>query len=222
MRPTALVALLAALLTIVLAGDAHAARTVVRIAGQAAVHVSPGGPAARAGGDMLAEHGAAWVVKRRGSWLGIPTSQRRNGKLGWIRRTPEMRLTTTRLLAQVDLSKRRVRVTKGGRHLFRAAVAVGASRSPSPIARTSVAEHIRVTASSRYSTRAFGPKIIALRLWQPLASPGLPRGGVMAFHGGSRPSVGRAVSGGCFRMRNRAVRRLAQLLPPGTPVIIRR
>ena len=89
---------------------------------------------------LAREHGSAWVLRRRGEWLQIPTLQNRDGARGWIRRTPLRRLTTTRLLVRVDLSQRRVRVTRGSALLLSAPVAVGAPRWPSPAGRD---EHLR-------------------------------------------------------------------------------
>jgi lipoprotein-anchoring transpeptidase ErfK/SrfK len=63
--------------------------------------------------------------------------------------------------------------------------------------------------------------IVALRLSQPLPSPGLPNRGIVAFHGGGDQCVGTASTGGCIAMRNADVRRLARYVRAGTPVIIR-
>lgn len=172
-------------------------------------------------GTTLLEHGTAWVVRRRGEWLGIPTVHRPNGALGWIRDTGAWPLKTTRLLVRVDLSQRRMRVTSGGWLLMTAPVAVGSRGSPSPTALTSVSARIPVTPGTGLSRGSYGPMIVSLRLWQPASSPGTPNGGVMAFHGGGG-SVGAANSGGCFRMRNNDVLRLARFVRAGTPVIIDR
>lgn len=200
--------------------DTAAARTVVRISDLAELHATPGGVLLRAGRDVITETGSAWVVRRHGAWLAIPTLQRPGGALGWIRQTPERRLRPTRLLVRVDLSKRRVDVTYGARHLMSTAVSIGAPTSPTPIASTSVSARIAVTPHSGYSTRMYGPMIIALRLRQPLPSPGLPHGGIVAFHGSHDQPVGSASTGGCIRMRNTDVQRLARYVRAGTPVII--
>jgi len=200
--------------------SAQADRTVVRILDRAPLYSEPGGPPMAFGSKLLYERGSAWVVQRRGDWLGIPTIERNRGKLGWIRKTRRRPLTTTRMLVLVDLSERRVDVRLGGRPVMSAPVTVGAPGSPSPIARTSVSKRIKVTPSSAYDRRTYGPVIIALRLWQDRPSPGQPYGGVMAFHGGGGFARGRARSGGCFRMRNVDVLRLAHHVRGGTPVII--
>ncbi|MEA2221611.1 MAG: L,D-transpeptidase catalytic domain [Solirubrobacteraceae bacterium] len=210
-----------AVVAVLATAGAAGARTVVMIPNLAELHASPGGPLLLGGGHVLTEIGTAWVVRRQGGWLGIPTLQRRGGVLAWIRATRDRRLASTRLLVRVDLSERRVRVTHGARDLMSASVAIGAPRSPTPLASTSVSARIAVTPSSGYSTRGFGPMIVALRLWQPLASPGLPQGGIVAFHGGDDQRVGAASTGGCIGMRNADVRRLARYVRAGTPVIIR-
>ena len=103
-----------------------------------------------------------------------------------------------------------------------ARVAIGAASSPTPVGETSVLQRIRVTPSSGYSRREYGPVIVALRLWQPIPSPANPAGGIVAFHGGGGTLVGGAVSGGCLRMRDDDLEQLAEIVRAGTPVIIRR
>jgi L,D-transpeptidase catalytic domain len=193
---------------------------VVRISDLAELHATPGGVQLRTGRAVIVETGSAWVLRRHGTWLEIPTLHRPGAAVGWIRQTPERRLRPTRMLVRVDLSKRRVDVTHGAQHLMSAAVSVGAPTSPTPIASTSVSARIAVTPSSGYSTHLYGPMIVALRLRQPLPSPGLPHGGVVAFHGSHDQAVGTASTGGCIRMRNADVRRLAHYVRAGTPVII--
>jgi lipoprotein-anchoring transpeptidase ErfK/SrfK len=217
----------AAAVTVVLFGAvlvayAQADRTIVNILDNAPLYSALEGPLMAFGPKPLYEHGAAWVVRRRGDWLGISTIERNRGKLAWIRQTPRRPLTTTRLLVLVDLSEHRVHVRLGTRPLMTAPVTIGAPASPSPVAETSVYKRIKVTPSSGFARASYGPVIIALRMWQDRPSPAMPDGGIMAFHGGGGFARGRARSGGCFRMRNVDALRLAHLVRAGTPVIIRR
>lgn len=215
------VALSACLLCPAASAGAQEGRTVVNILDRAPLYSAPGGPPMAFGEHLLYERGAAWVLRREGDWLGISTIERNRGKLGWIRQTPRRPLTTTRVLVVVDLSERRVDVTRGARALMSAPLTIGAPGSPSPIARTSVRRRIEVTPRSGFDRRRYGPVIIALRLWQDRPSPGRPTGGIMAFHGGGGFARGLALSGGCFRMRDADVLRLASHVRGGTPVIIR-
>lgn len=214
-------AVAALLLAAVPAEGAGSARSIVRILDDAALYATPGGrPAFDSGGRLAREHGSVWVLQRRGPWLQIPTLQRRDGARGWIRRTALRRVTKTHLLVRVDLSERRVRVTDGLRTLLSEPVGVGAPSSPSPVGATSISERITVTPVSGLGSGGYGPVIIALRMWQRLPSLSDP-GGLMAFHGTDDPaSVGTTTTAGCFRMLNADVRRLARLVPPGTPVIV--
>jgi L,D-transpeptidase catalytic domain len=111
-------------------------------------------------------------------------------------------------------------VSDGGRLLMSDSVTIGAPASPSPVASTSVSERIWVTPGSSLIRDGYGSVIVALHLWQPYASPGHPVGGIIAFRGGNQQTIGSASSGGCFRMRDAAVRRLARLVRPGTPIVI--
>jgi lipoprotein-anchoring transpeptidase ErfK/SrfK len=198
-------------------------RLLVRIVDEAALFAAPGRPALDMDGQPAREHGSAWVLRHRGAWLQIPTLQRRDGSRGWIRRTSLRPLTRTRMLVRVDLSQRRVRVTNGAKLLMSAPVAVGAPQWPSPVGRTSVSERIPVTPLSGLAAHAYGPVVVALRMWQRMPSTAYPRGGLMAFHGGANAaSVGTASSAGCFRMLDADVRRLSQIVRAGTPVIIQR
>jgi lipoprotein-anchoring transpeptidase ErfK/SrfK len=197
-------------------------RTVVTIGTRARLYAGPYGPPLLSQGHAVYEDGSAWVLRRRGRWLAIPTVHRPNGALGWIRQGAGDVLSWTQMLVQVDLSTRRVRVSRGRQLLMGAPVAVGAPRSPSPTGVTSVSARIDVTRASGFAdTRTYGPVIVALRRWQPYPSPGRPGGGILAFHGGNPGSIGLAASGGCFRMRTSDLLRLARLAAPGTPVIIR-
>ena len=212
--------MLAAFLGLASVASADVGRTIVRILDHAPLYSAPDGLPMAIGDKLLYEHGPAWVIRREGDWLGISTIERNRGALAWIRRTPRRPLTTTRLLVVVDISERRVHVRLGGRPLMSASVAVGAPGSPSPIAKTSVWRRIPVTRRSGLDKGSYGPVVVALRLWQDRPSPGMPNGGVMAFHGGGEQAIGRALSGGCFRMRNVDVLRLARHVRAGTPVII--
>jgi len=226
MRPLRLgvitAALVAAFLLAASIAGAAGERTIVHILDRAPLYSAPGGPPMGFDQRLLYERGSAWVVRRQGDWLGISTIERNHGRLAWIRKTPKRPLTTTDLLVVVDLSERRVDVTRGGQPVMSAPVTIGAPGSPSPIASTSVYKRIKVTPSSGFDRASYGPVIIALRLWQHRPSPGMPDGGIVAFHGGGGFARGLARSGGCFRMRNVDALRLASHVRGGTPVIIRR
>lgn len=164
--------------------------------------------------------GRFWVIRRRGAFLGISTLERRDNKLAWIRGgAPGLRLSHTWLMAHVDLSARRVWVTRAGRTVFAAPATVGSPRTPTPTGVTSVFGFYRT--GGHYPAQMYGPAIAGLGLWQRVPIPWAPEGGVIAFHGTGSPAGG-AVSAGCVRLRNEQMKRLRKLLRAGTPVVIRR
>jgi lipoprotein-anchoring transpeptidase ErfK/SrfK len=198
-------------------------RSVVEISDMAPLYARPHArQPLKVGRDHIFEHGRAWVVRRRGDWLAIPTTHLPNRRLGWIRRTPARPLTTTRMLVRVDLSTRRVWVTHGTQLLMTAPITIGAAASPTPTGPTSVDAIVPVVPGGPYTLRDYGPVIVALRLAQAQPSPGFPDGGIVAFHGGADPHVGVATSAGCIRMHNTDVLRLTRLVRKGTPVKITR
>ncbi|NGQ93635.1 L,D-transpeptidase family protein [Brevibacillus sp. SYP-B805] len=81
----------------------------------------------------------------------------------------------------------------------------GAKDTPSPVG------HYRVIHKSKDWGGGFGTRWLGLNVsW-----------GLYGIHGTNRPElVGRYVSHGCFRMRNRDIEKLYDLVPLGTPVLI--
>jgi hypothetical protein len=83
-------------LAVLAAPDTAGARIVVRISDLAELHATPGGVQLRTGRAVIVETGSAWVLRRHGTWLEIPTLHRPGGAVGWIRQTPERRLSARR------------------------------------------------------------------------------------------------------------------------------
>ena len=163
--------------------------------------------------------GRFWVVRRRAGFFGISTLERHDNRLAWIRAdAPGLRLSYTWLMAHVDLSARRVWVTRRGATIFSARATVGNAHTPTPTGVTSVFGFYRT--GGYYPSRLYGPAIAGLGLWQRHRLTWAPDGGVIAFHGmGS--AAGGAVSAGCVRLANARMKRLRALLRVGTPVVIR-
>jgi hypothetical protein len=164
--------------------------------------------------------GRFWVIRRRNGFLGISTLERHDNRLAWIRASaPGLRLSHTWLVAHVDVSARRVWVTRHGETVFAARASVGRAPTPTPVGVTSVSGFYRT--GGYYPARLYGPAIAGLGLWQRRHLAWAPNGGVIAFHGmGS--AAGGAVSAGCVRLANAQMERLRALLRIGTPVVISR
>jgi lipoprotein-anchoring transpeptidase ErfK/SrfK len=139
-----------------------------------------------------------------------------NGTTGWVPRAALGGYATT--TAQLVVSRRSLTATllRDGRQVFRAPVAVGAAGSPTPAGEFLVRNRLTRFRSAFYGPIAFGTSARSATLtdW--------PGGGFVGIHGTDRPDLipGR-VSHGCIRMRNPDIRRLARLMPVGTPVRIR-
>jgi L,D-transpeptidase catalytic domain len=157
-------------------------------------------------------------VRRRGKWLGVLSEHRPNGRLGWIRASAT-RPGGVREALVADLSRRRVTLLRDGRRVLRFRVAIGRPANPTPRGRFAVTDILRVRGPSPY-----GCCVLALSARQRRVPAGWTGGDRLALHATADASaIGRAVSIGCLRARDRAMHRLLREKPqPGTPVFIRR
>ena len=147
-------------------------------------------------------------------WIKVRIPGRPNGRRGWVPREAlgPLRRVNTRLV----VNRKRLRATlfRDGREIWSSHVGIGAPRTPTPRGSFYVRERLRVPPGTIYGPWAFGTSAYSvLSDW--------PGGGVVGIHGTDRPDLipGRP-SHGCVRVPNRAIRRLARLLPVGTPVRI--
>jgi len=151
------------------------------------------------------------------TWFGVMLPIRPNGTVGYIRaRTVVVATVHTRIV--VSLSRRRLRLFKYGRPILQTRTAIGAPRTPTPKGRFYINQRLRADAPAG----PWGPAALGISAFSPVLT-WWPQGGPIAIHGTNRPDlIGRAVSAGCIRVRNRMVLRLFRLVPTGTPVNIRR
>lgn len=148
-------------------------------------------------------------------WLQVRLPMRPNGRTGWVLREAlgRLKVVTTRLT--VDRRRLRAVLLRDGRRVWSAPVGVGAPDTPTPAGRFYVRERLRPPPGTLYGAWAFGTSAYSvLSDW--------PGGGVVGIHGTNQPDLipGRP-SHGCVRVRDPAIRRLARLMPVGTPVRIR-
>jgi lipoprotein-anchoring transpeptidase ErfK/SrfK len=157
------------------------------------------------------------VLDSRPGWLGVSTEMRPNNRAGWIP-VGAARLLPVRERLVLDLSRRELKVHRGRRLLRRIRVGVGSPASPTPTGRFAVTDLLRVRDSSPY-----GCCVLALSGRQTKIPPGWQGGDRLALHGTTElTSIGRAVTLGCPRTTNRAMRWLfRRRIQPGTPVIVR-
>ncbi|MGI8709732.1 MAG: L,D-transpeptidase family protein [Acidimicrobiales bacterium] len=150
-------------------------------------------------------------------WLQVELPTRPNGAIGWVR-TASVQLTKTPMRVFVDLSTRRIRVENAGRSVLDTPVAIGTSANPTPTGASYVTELIEnVRPNGTYGPYAFGLALHSDTLTEFAGGPGQ-----VGIHGTNQPNlIGEAVSHGCIRLNNDAVRRMVALqLPLGVPVFI--
>ena len=150
-----------------------------------------------------------------GAWVKVVVPGVPNSISGWVSRRALGSPRPVRTELIVDRARRRAILTRGGRPVFVAPVAVGAPDSPTPPGRFYIRNRLASFASAFYGPLAFGTsaRSAVLTDW--------PGGGFIGIHGTNRPSlIPGAVSHGCIRLRNPDIRRLGRLMPVGTTVTI--
>jgi hypothetical protein len=150
-------------------------------------------------------------------WVRVRLPVLPNNTTGWVRRSAlgGYSFTTTRLV--VELDRFRATLYRNGRRVFSADVGVGEPAWPTPTGHFYVRNKLSGFGNPFYGPLAFGTsaRSAVLTDW--------PSGGFVGIHGTNQPELlPGAVSHGCIRMRNRDILRLADLMPVGTPVTIRR
>jgi hypothetical protein len=155
------------------------------------------------------------VVKERGGWLGVATSDLPNGRLGWIRRDPRrVYLQWTRYSLSVDLSARALSLRYGDGTIGRFVVTVGGPGSETPTGRFGITDALRFDSSPFYGCCA-----LALSGRQTRLPQGWLGGDRIAIHGTPGP-VGGAESHGCLRATDATMRILFRHVPLGAPVFV--
>jgi lipoprotein-anchoring transpeptidase ErfK/SrfK len=154
--------------------------------------------------------------RRGGLWVRVALPALPNGRTGWVPRRAlgATGTVTTRLV--VDLGRRTATLRRDGRRVLRVPVGIGTPAAPTPRGRFVVRDRL-----TRYHSSFYGPVAFGTSARSPTLTD-WPAGGFIGIHGTDRPDlIPGAVSHGCIRLRDADVRRLARLLPVGTPLTIR-
>ena len=156
------------------------------------------------------------VKKRRPGWVNVYLPTRPNGSTAWVH---DWLLTLASNPYRVRVSRRAHTLTvwKGTSVVVRERVAVGRRAAPTPAGIFYISELLQQpNPRGIYGPYAFGLSAHSKVLFSFGGGPGQ-----IGLHGTNRPRLlGRDVSHGCVRVRNQAIRRLARMLPLGTPVRI--
>jgi hypothetical protein len=149
------------------------------------------------------------------TWLRIRIPQRPNGRTGWVDRDDLGPLFTVTTMLRVNRRALRATLYKHGRRIWSSPIGVGKRGTPTPAGRFWIRSRLKgLPGGTIYGPWAFGTAAYSsLSEW--------PGGGVVGIHGTNQPELipGRP-SHGCIRVPNANIRRLARLMPVGTPVHI--
>jgi lipoprotein-anchoring transpeptidase ErfK/SrfK len=158
------------------------------------------------------------VEESRDDWLRVLLPMEPNGSEGWIRGR-DVKLNSHSFRIEVDLSARRLTAYRDDEVLLRETVAVGKPSTPTPTGRFFTTVLVKPDDPSG----VYGPFAWGLSAYSEALETFAGGDGQVAIHGTNAPwFIGDAVSHGCIRIRNEAIRKLARLLPLGTPVDITR
>ncbi|MGI9099898.1 MAG: L,D-transpeptidase [Solirubrobacteraceae bacterium] len=148
-------------------------------------------------------------------WLRIRVPYRPNGRTGWVLSSALGPLRVARKALVVERGKLSSTLYDDGKQVFTTRVAIGRRGTPTPSGTYFVSALVRGA--------RFGPAYGAWTFLTTAYSRRLdwPGGGLVGVHGTNQPALvpGRP-SNGCIRMRNESIKKLARLMPVGTPVHI--
>jgi lipoprotein-anchoring transpeptidase ErfK/SrfK len=156
------------------------------------------------------------VQGRHGHWTRVRLPDRPNGSSGWIR-TSDLTYTTVRYRIEVVLSERHM--TARGPHglVYEGSVAVGATDTPTPTGTF----YLRARTVPPPDLPFYGPQVFVTSA-HSTAFEILNGGDASILIQGNNDAtvLGQAVTHGNLRVDNQAMKKLAGVLPLGTPVEI--
>jgi len=138
-----------------------------------------------------------------------------NNTVGWIPRDALGGYNTVNTRAVVSTTKLTLTLYRFGKPIFTAPIGVGQARTPTPKGEFYIRNKL-----TRYSSPLYGPVAFGTSARSAVLTD-WPAGGYVGIHGTNQPGlIPGQVSHGCIRLRNADIVRLAQLMPPGTPLTI--
>ena len=155
------------------------------------------------------------VAGRKPGWVRVRTSSARH-PVGWLPVTSGALFSEPRRIV-IDLSRRTLSLFHRGTLTNTYKVAIGTRATPTPRGRFAITDRLR-TGDPRSD---YGCCILALNAHQPKIAQGWGGGDRVAIHATTGTwALGHAVSHGCVRATNRALRQLMGRVRLGTPVTI--
>jgi lipoprotein-anchoring transpeptidase ErfK/SrfK len=167
--------------------------------------------------DRRGTRRAFLVRSSRRGWLQVYLPSRPNGSSGWIRRRA-VRIYTNRYRVIVRLRAHRLELWRRRHRVARYTVVVGKRGTPTPRGVFYVVELLKPPDPDG----SYGPYSFGISAHSTVLKRFAGGDGRVGVHGTNQPGLlGTSVSHGCIRLANRPIRRLAHILPLGTPVWVR-
>jgi lipoprotein-anchoring transpeptidase ErfK/SrfK len=160
----------------------------------------------------------AFLVRgTRGNWVHVYLPSRPNGSLGWLR-SRAVKMYDNRYRIVVRLRAHKLQLWRKRHLLATYPVATGTTSTPTPRGLYYIVELLQPSNPGG----SYGPYSFGLSAHSNMLKTFAGGDGRVGLHGTNEPGlIGSSVSHGCIRLRNAAVRRLARILPLGTPVYVR-
>ncbi|MBA3734861.1 MAG: L,D-transpeptidase [Actinobacteria bacterium] len=157
------------------------------------------------------------VRETRGDWVRVFLPTRPNMSQGWVKRR-SVRVYTNGYRLVVRLRSHELRLWRGDQMVAKYPVAIGTRSTPTPRGLYYIVELLKPSDPNG----SYGPFSFGLSAHSNVLKRFAGGDGRVGLHGTNQPGlIGSNVSHGCIRLRNAAVRRLAKILPLGTPVYVR-
>ncbi len=151
-------------------------------------------------------------------WLKVLLPIRPNGTKGWIHKS-DVSLSRTTYRVEIALSAHQITVHKGKKKVLQGPIAVGTGQAPTPGGEYYITELVK----SPNPNGDYGPYVFGLSAYSQKYERYAGGVGEIGIHGTNKPQLlGKNVSHGCIRMSNKDIKKLAGMLPLGTPVTIKK
>ncbi len=149
------------------------------------------------------------------TWFRVRIPTRPNGRTGWVKADSLGEVNVVRTHLRINRKLFKATLFDRGKVVWSSRIGVGKPGTPTPAGRF----YIRELLSNLGGDGLYGPWAFGTSAYSVLSD--WPGGGVVGIHGTNQPSLipGRP-SHGCIRVPNNNIRRLAKLMPLGTPVQI--
>jgi lipoprotein-anchoring transpeptidase ErfK/SrfK len=157
------------------------------------------------------------VHSEQQEWVRVYLPVRPNGATGWVQ-ARAVRVLRNPYRIVVSLGAHRLYLYRGKQVVLSAATVIGRPSLPTPRGMYYIVDLLKPPDPNG----AYGPYTFDLSAHSDVLKTFEGGDGHVAIHGTNEPSLlGQSVSHGCIRVSNAVIRKLAHVLPLGTPVLIR-